>query len=122
MAPNLVWLDCEPYKCPYRGQSNCLMYHNNYLRYVLSQQLNTWLMKVYTKCQVWEIVIKNFNVSAAYRLLGRCECTCVPFNCSRDRDRGLVRRELEATLWAGPTPLWAVYDARDIRSDAAAND
>lgn len=46
---------------------------------------------------------------------------CVPFNCSRDLERGLVRLELDATLCAGPCTDGA-YDARDIRSDAAAND
>lgn len=45
----------------------------------------------------------------------------VPLSCSRDLDRGLVRLVLDATLWAIPCTD-AAYEARDIRSDAAAND
>lgn len=62
-------------------------------------------------------------IGNAYRLLGRwCEWMWVPFNWSRERDRGRVRRALDDTLCAGPCIADGAYEARDIRSDAAARD
>lgn len=46
----------------------------------------------------------------------------MPFSWSRDRERGLVRREPEAILCAAPPCVDAAYEARDMRSEAAAND
>lgn len=45
----------------------------------------------------------------------------MPFNCSLDRDRGRVLRELDATLCVGPCTD-VVNDALDMRSEAAASD
>lgn len=88
-----------------------------------------WVPKVFSKEKSVKINKKNEedflgkNYINTYRLLGRwCECICVPFSWSRERDRGRVRRALDATLWAGPWITDAAYDARDIRSDAAAKD
>ncbi len=70
------------------------------------------------------IIIKkkyeDVTILKTYRLPGRCEWMCVPFNWSRDRDLGRVRRVLDATLCVGPCTEF-VYDARDILS-LGAND
>lgn len=46
---------------------------------------------------------------------------CVVLNCSLDRDLGRARRVDDAIL-CGPPWNEPAYDARDIRSEAAAND
>lgn len=66
----------------------------------------------------------KYRTNTTYRLLGRCACKWVPFNWSRDRDLGLARRAFDATLCAAWAACIAVpaYEARDRRSEAAAND